>query len=358
MLFIDSKKHNEYIDSLKGIAIFLMIWGHCIEYFMRNTGLVAYEDTVLKTIYSFHMPLFMLISGYLFFFSFSKRDFNTLISHRSKPLLFSIVFCGLFNYYITVGVEGVFTGNFGVLLAGEWLRSLFDLWFLWSVLLSSVIVAFICKKVKNVPVQIILLLVSTALFALFPGANLHIFVYPYFIIGFYYAKYRDYIPEKLSVLKYISIPVFPVMIHFFQVKHYIYTSGIIGGEYPITEYIFINLFRWATGLVGSVFALTVVGLVFKLFKNVSQKNVIYRSIINLGKNSLQMYCLSFAFVSYSSKYLLQLFVNIVGENILINNMAIYNFVVTPLAAIIYCFIVYFAIKLFDKIKLGKILFGR
>ena len=54
---------NRKIDVLKGIAIILVVLGHVI---------VGYYDTlyyqtnlIFKICYSFHMPLFIYISGYL-----------------------------------------------------------------------------------------------------------------------------------------------------------------------------------------------------------------------------------------------------------------------------------------------------
>ncbi len=66
---------NQYVDSLKGLCIFLVIFGHCLQY---GSGAVFlsdgeyWENLGMKFIYSFHMPLFMAISGYLFAFSLSK----------------------------------------------------------------------------------------------------------------------------------------------------------------------------------------------------------------------------------------------------------------------------------------------
>lgn len=52
-------KRIAFIDQLKGIAIFLVVLGHLVGH---NAG----RDNFLWTfIYSFHMPLFMFISGYL-----------------------------------------------------------------------------------------------------------------------------------------------------------------------------------------------------------------------------------------------------------------------------------------------------
>lgn len=48
-----------YIDRLKGIAIFLVVLGHVIGY---ND---CRDSFLWQFIYSFHMPLFMFISGYV-----------------------------------------------------------------------------------------------------------------------------------------------------------------------------------------------------------------------------------------------------------------------------------------------------
>ena len=64
-------KRNSTIDSLKGVLIILVVLGHWLEYgFAHETNRI-----VFNYIYLFHMPLFILISGY-----FSKRtDFGTFI---------------------------------------------------------------------------------------------------------------------------------------------------------------------------------------------------------------------------------------------------------------------------------------
>lgn len=49
-----SVRYN-WIDWSKSIAIFLVIWGH-----------VPMQSETHTIIYSFHMPLFFLISGYLY----------------------------------------------------------------------------------------------------------------------------------------------------------------------------------------------------------------------------------------------------------------------------------------------------
>ena len=76
-----------YFDVLKLFAIFLVLWGHCIQYFLSS----QYSDEpVYRYIYSFHMPLFMMISGY-FSASSMKLRFTELITKKSRQLLLPCV---------------------------------------------------------------------------------------------------------------------------------------------------------------------------------------------------------------------------------------------------------------------------
>ena len=57
----DSIRLN-WADSLKGFLILLVILGHSIQYTLGNS---CYSNHLWNIIYSFHMPAFMAISGFL-----------------------------------------------------------------------------------------------------------------------------------------------------------------------------------------------------------------------------------------------------------------------------------------------------
>lgn len=62
------KTRNFKIDNLKGFLIILVVFGHLLELIM-NQGAVKY---IYEWIYSFHMPLFVFLSGYFYKYSFKK----------------------------------------------------------------------------------------------------------------------------------------------------------------------------------------------------------------------------------------------------------------------------------------------
>lgn len=84
------------IDVLKGFAILLVVLGHAIyETYSEN-------NIVFRMIYSFHMPLFMFLSGLPYLFSLFLHFFGVIpVNHYSCP------HCGIYltntNYTMDQG---------------------------------------------------------------------------------------------------------------------------------------------------------------------------------------------------------------------------------------------------------------
>lgn len=60
-------KRDRFIDGLKFILIFLVIFGHCRHFTVYDHSLLSTKIVghLSRSIYLFHMPLFIMISGYL-----------------------------------------------------------------------------------------------------------------------------------------------------------------------------------------------------------------------------------------------------------------------------------------------------
>ena len=77
-------EHKAYIDSLRGFAIFVVVIGHCCEFGLgQNNTLFNYMY------YSFHMPLFMFISGLV---AFHRPDYKFIPFVKSKACRLLIPF--------------------------------------------------------------------------------------------------------------------------------------------------------------------------------------------------------------------------------------------------------------------------
>jgi len=354
-LALNKDEERKFINVLKGIAIFFVIVGHTVQHFSLGSSVDFYENPIFKVIYTFHMPLFMLISGYLFFYSFKKRDLKELIKHRTFPLISTIAVFGILKYYLTTGVESVLNRNFSALLNGECLKGLYEFWFLWSVIASSLIVSVVFKKINNKLLQLLCLVPLSGLIVFFPSYTLTLFVFPYFVIGFCFSLYREKIPAFLMKLKYASLVIFPVMLMFYEKKHYIYTSGLIGSQYSIKEYIFIDAFRWAIGLVGSLFIITVVFLIFKI----KPLEKLFTALSKLGGYTLQIYVYQTIILSGMVDIMLPRLFKAFGiHNFLPENAVLYNAVIVPILSVISTIFFYFMSKWLNKFKIIQTIFGR
>jgi acyltransferase len=86
-------KREEWIDNLKGLGIIIIVFGH---------SCYSSDSMVIKYIYTFHVPLFFFISGYLFK---QKREMSTweYIRSRFKRLIIPYV-CFNIIAYLTYGI--------------------------------------------------------------------------------------------------------------------------------------------------------------------------------------------------------------------------------------------------------------
>ena len=138
-----SNKRIEYIDLAKALGIILVIAGHVVS-----------SDTVIKrVIYSFHMPLFFIISGMLLNVreEYSIETWRNLITKKAMVLLLPFIFWGLiYASFSFKHMALILYGTRETLVAAE---SLTSLWFLpvlfLAFLLTEVFLQFISKTKKQ-----------------------------------------------------------------------------------------------------------------------------------------------------------------------------------------------------------------
>ncbi len=350
---------NASLDFTKGLVIFLMLWGHFIQY-MIPSGLDFFENPVFKAIYGFHMPCFALISGYLLGKSLEGKDPHFVLGKRVCALIIPIVFAQFLNAFLCSLPNLIL--NFGFESFKELLMSMVSassLWFFWSILASVIAIVIAKTMTNNLVFQLCFLALLVPLFLTFPNSNQNLFMYPYVVIGCYFFEIKKHIwnkhSQKYMLLGYATIPIYIFMMFFFEGKHYIYFSGMFPVYYPTVEMIKIDLFRYAVGLMGSIAFICLAFAVCKLFKN-----NFYFGIDLLGKKSLQIYALSCALLSfYLSKITYFIYQKAPSvEMFLYNHSFVFNFIVTFVIAILYCFVLYGCIRLLEKSKLSKYIYGR
>ena len=346
------------IDIVKGFAIFLMLYGHCIQYCAVESDILFYENSVFNIIYSFHMPLFMLVSGFLFYFSFSKYSLKELLVRKTQSLIQPIVFGSMLICLIAEVPLGIISGDYSNIFDGAWLKKLPSIWFLWSVLSASIVLAVICKNVHKVGLQIPALILSSIIIAFFPNSAENLFMYPFFLTGFYYAQFREK-TYRFQKLKYLSFILYPVLMYIYKKNNFIFVAMNFSDMSSVTEICFFYCFKWILGLVGSIFVLSSLNLLNRKMFNNALWIKIGSCFANLGKKSLQIYVLSIPFLSSFLSVAFPLALTILDmENFFAKNTLIYTFVFTPTFAFVYAVGLYCAIHFLEKWKISRIIFGR
>lgn len=80
----------QYVDTLYAFAIVLVVLGHSLPWqWGDRTHPVL--NALSVWIYSFHMPLFMFVSGFVFRSAFGRRSFSSYVAKRAQRLLLPYV---------------------------------------------------------------------------------------------------------------------------------------------------------------------------------------------------------------------------------------------------------------------------
>lgn len=147
-------KRIHYLDYAKGIAIILVVLGH------------IFSGGNIKTyIYSFHMPLFFIISGYLFNYS-NVKSFKEFINKKIKAYLIPYVTFSIINilgYYLLSGLSLIVLRN--NLLETIKFCGIGALWFLPILFIAETIFMF-CKFNNKKIIYSVLIFIGVSVISL------------------------------------------------------------------------------------------------------------------------------------------------------------------------------------------------
>ena len=85
-----SLKRNPFWDSLKVLLIFFVVYGHMIETCVENSKL---NQALYNTIYLFHMPLFVFVSGYFSHMKNKKKYLTRMGTIFETYIVFQFIRC-------------------------------------------------------------------------------------------------------------------------------------------------------------------------------------------------------------------------------------------------------------------------
>ena len=213
-------ERNVLLDVLKGFAIVLVVLGHSIQY----SDIDFDSNPVFRVIYSFHMPLFMFVSGFVSFKNFDGsikklvKRFKSLII----PFWAWFVFASFFSYLLFIFKGGP---------APDFVKSLIlvlkypdngGLWFLW-VLFLNYVVLFLSLKIssRKEEVFMVLFFIFIIVFVHFSGFNylgisLLRWHLPFYLFGYVTSKHIGKLSGVLKVSGIASLIIFPIVVSFWS----------------------------------------------------------------------------------------------------------------------------------------------
>jgi fucose 4-O-acetylase-like acetyltransferase len=301
------------LDCIKGFAIFLVVWGHCIQYLAASSSEQYLQDPVFALIYSFHMPLFMAVSGYLFYPSQHKYDGRDLLIRKAKHLLLPAA-----SWWVLIfAVRSVIH-----LQAGHGIPAPLPnaFWFLTANMFCVVVIHFCVKLAKRGTSIYLLVPVMLLLLALPDGFELKFdkFMLPYFAAGFLLCRYSSKIaPTAYRVAWIASLVVFCMMVMHWKAEYYIYTTGMSLYVPDPGHKLYIVGFRYVAGFAGIGSAVPAVHLLLR--------RAFAPLLTFVGRYTMGIYLLSV--ILNPSLHLLR---------VPYPSALLYDWVITPLIACIVC----------------------
>lgn len=282
---VNKKERLQYIDALRGVAMLMVVFAHVeiYSFFGFQT-----ETTLTKIISMIHMPLFFFISGFCVY----KRERRCRLAKIKGDFLRLIIpalIVGLI--YTDFRVNSFLADN---MKAGYWFTiSLFEMLLIYYILsnvmrndrklfIISIWVLAIIFYVVRIPLrwsdiatQIIDYL------SLFQTFSYFLF----FCLGITVAKYKN---EVNSII--INESFRAVILSIIIVLLFIFCNII--PVYSVDTF----LWRTLTTLVGTLIGLFSTLMMYILFKSVIQfnnQNILHKSLIVLGNNTLAIYLLHY-----------------------------------------------------------------
>lgn len=329
------KERILWIDFLKLLAIYLVVWGHVILCMGMEHDYVMRENSVYSFIYSFHMPLFMTISG---FFSNSLLSGQGNIKRKFLQLIVPCISLGIFCL-----ICDIHSLNFW------YLKSLFICYLIWCV--------FFILFHRHIKIGILLFFVLG--FFIFPlltripfiSSYKVDFMLPFLGLGLLISSYKELIDKRILLFALIAAVLFLFGEFFWNSSYLWYFSKPLWIDYKALLFdkqlivdmttFWQSLWRYVVGLFGSCFFLFACWSV--------NKSKLGGQLGKLGRYSLHVYILQSFIVELNIFHIL----------FPTSNECVYSYIYAPLFSIAVVAVCILAAKILEKNKyVAFFLFGK
>jgi fucose 4-O-acetylase-like acetyltransferase len=269
------KERIESFDYIKYVAILLVVWGHCIGFFIELDHTMNWAYTF---IYSFHMPLFMMVTGF-FGAKLYKNKFVDMVSKKFTQLLLPVFSFGLLLslYHVLVLRDGV-----------RLLYGFYIFWFLPSAFMCALLFYIATKNERYRILGIILMLlfsqvvpvISTripeVIMQFVPEMDLQR-MFPCYVAGAclnnLYSEFKRYRKRILVISLLIYLSVYLVLVSPFRININWADTYVIG----------------LVKLIGGIGASIALIAMVEILAGVLKKSAHYNIACSVGRKTLGIY---------------------------------------------------------------------
>lgn len=275
------KVRDAYYDNAKFLLIFFVVFGHFIQSYIDDDQIIY---GLYVTIYTFHMPAFILISGF-FAKGFHKKGYLKKVA--KKLIIPYLIFQGIYTiYYYFINEQQE--------IALDPLYPQWSLWFLISLFFWNVLLFLFTKWKPAVSLSIAVALgIIVGYFNEiddFLSLSRTFVFFPFFLLG-YYIKKESFERIREMKLRYFSIVILAII---FIVMYHLqdFNYKWLFGSMPYEE---LN----TTDINGGIIRLAVYGVTLmatlSFLSLVPRKNHFFTK---WGTSSIYVYLLHGFFVKY------------------------------------------------------------
>ncbi|GCF93346.1 acyltransferase [Enterococcus florum] len=269
-------QRDAYFDNAKLLLMILVVFGHLFQPFIETNAL--YND-LYYFIFTFHMPAFILISGY-----FAKGDPKPLKKLIKKLLLpyvfFQLIYSG---YYTLIGLQESFDFS---LTTPQW-----SLWFLLSLFCWNCLLHlrrfFTVRQLVIGSLLTALIVGYIPIFGRYLAVQRTLTFFPYFMVGYALpVQWVDKVKAKSQMLskRTIALVLFALLFAFVQWNEWMNKYWVFGSK-PYEDYLNHPIFGGPQRLI--FFFLGLVGIA-AFFLLVPRGRYFFSK---WGKNTLTVYLL-------------------------------------------------------------------
>lgn len=244
---LNQHRREPFWDVLKGILIYLVVLGHFVQY--GTTG-DFWQHPLFRGIYIFHMPLFILVSGYFGVHSLS-RPWSPFLRKLFIHLLLPIAVFYLCQLLILTLYAPAYSP----------MQCFRGMWFLW-VLLGCHVTAKFIHAIPGVVYRILAVIATWFLACLLqeievPHASYFVFLWPFYILGLCMRRWCfDFYKHHRLLL--LLLPLYLLVFYIFRPEWFIYRTPL-ALSHP-GDSLSIYFIRLVCGMVGCAAVLTAVHL--------------------------------------------------------------------------------------------------